>query len=163
DASCVLVSRWTLSPRKLTVPTLPIWPVNSGCRTLASRGRRSRAYWPRASSSSLEESAVAYSPTAVLVRSRSVPLLETALTVVAGVLEFLRLDGAEIDQPCPRGRAADRAAKLLLRRRGGLAEGVLVREVAMPVHIEGRPVGHVAARLGDGVDEAAGGPAELGG
>jgi len=82
-ASWARQSCWMFSPRKLTVPTLPTVPVMSGSRALASRGRSSREYCPRISSSVFERSADVNSPTTVFVRSRSVPLLESALIVVS--------------------------------------------------------------------------------
>src|SRR5262249_1141350 len=56
---------------------------------------------------------------------------------------------------------ADRTAELLLRGRGVLIEGVLLRPVAVAVHVEERPFQGVRARLGDRVDETARRAAEL--
>src|SRR5204863_262657 len=78
-----------------------------------------------------------------------------------GVPEALRLDSTEVEVLVGDDRPAERTAVLLLRRRRHLAEGVLFREVAVPVHVEAAAMVRVAARLGDHVDEAAGGAPEL--
>ena len=74
-ASCVLSP---ISARKNSTAV-----VTSGDFSFASRGRRSYEYWPRASNSRFERMLDEYWPTTVLVRSFSVPLLESALTVVS--------------------------------------------------------------------------------
>src|SRR5438128_4986815 len=80
-APCPRQSYWVVG-RKFTLPTRPMAVVTLGTMTLASRGRSSREYWPRTSSSRLGLSTLVNWPTTTLVRSRSVPLLLRALTVL---------------------------------------------------------------------------------
>ena len=50
---------------------------------------------------------------------------------VARVLESLQLAGDEVEESIVRDRAADRAAELLLRRRGVLAERISLGPVRL--------------------------------
>src|SRR5262249_14601689 len=82
---------------------------------------------------------------------------------VPRVLEPLKLEGAKVEQPILRERAAGRTAELLLRRRCCLAERILLGQIAMPIDVEAGAMARVAARLRDGVDQAAGRASELSG
>ena len=87
---------------------------------------------------------------------------EPGETHLARRLELLLLVGDEVECPITDQRTAQGAAELVLGRRRVLAERVLRRELLGPQQVERRPVDGVRPRLGDGVDEPAGRPAELG-